>query len=180
MIVLRQPIAKARSAEGGLTLIETMVAAVVLLVGVVAMMGMFGVAVTQNQDQGKLAVQAATYGQNKLQQLESLPFLDSSSNTSVWPPVSTGGTGLCGAMAPGTTCGGIDPSAPVTGFIDYLDTNGNPVAGLAGAAFVRQWEIATDATGTLKTITVFTRAIASAPPAPPTVTLVATKTNKGT
>jgi len=157
-----------------------MVAAVVLLVGVVAMMGIFGVAVSQNQDQGKLAVQTATYCQNKLQELESLPFLDPSTDTAIWPPAQTGGTGLCGAMAPGTTCGGIDPSAPVAGFVDYLDADGNPVTGLAGAAFVRQWKIAADATGTLKTITVSTRAIAPAPPPPPTVTLVAEKTNKGT
>lgn len=168
-----------QSSESGLTLIETMVAAVVLLVGVVAMMGMFGVAVGQNQDQGRLAVQTATYCQNKLQELESLPFLDSSTNTSTWPPAPTGGTGLCGAMAPGTTCGGIDPTAPVPGFVDYLDADGNPLAGLAEAAFVRQWEIETDSTGTLKTITVFTRAIAPSPPAPPTVTLVAEKTNQG-
>ncbi|HVB98615.1 MAG TPA: hypothetical protein VNJ12_04690 [Candidatus Dormibacteraeota bacterium] len=171
-----------RSPESGLTLIETMVASVVLLVGVVAMMGMFGVAVSQNQDQGRLAVQTATYCQNKLQELESLHFLDSSTDTGTWPPSLSGGTGLCGAMLPGATatCGGIDPSAPVSGFVDYLDADGNPVEGLAGAVFVRQWEITTDATGTLKTITVFTRAIAPGPPPPPTFTLVATKTNKGT
>lgn len=169
-----------RSSESGLTLIETMVAAVVLLVGVVAMMGMFGVAVSQNQDQGRLAVQTATYCQNKLQDLESLHFLDSSTNTSTWPPATTGGTGLCGAMAPGATCGGIDPAAPVTGFVDYLDADGNQVPGIAGATFVRQWEITTDSMGTMKTITVFTRAVAPAPPSPPTVTLVATKTNRGT
>lgn len=177
---LRKRLAENRRPEGGLTLIETMVAAIVLLVGVVAMMGVFGVAVSQNQDQGRLAVQTATYCQNKLQELESLNFLDSSTDTSTWPPSPTGGTGLCGAMLPGTTCGGIDPTAPVPGFVDYLDADGNPVAGIAGAAFVRQWEITTDATGTLKTITVFTRAVAPAPPAPPTVTLVATKSNKGT
>jgi type II secretory pathway pseudopilin PulG len=169
-----------QSSEAGLTLIETMVAAVVLLVGVVAMMGMFGVAVRQNQDQGRLAVQTATYCQNKLQELESLKFLDSSTDTSTWPPASSGGTGLCGDMAPGTTCGGIDPASPVSGFVDYLDSDGNPVTGLAGAAFVRQWQIVADATGTLKTITVLTQAVEPSPPPPPTVTLVAIKTNKGT
>jgi len=42
-----------------------MVAAVVPLVGVVAKMGMFGVAVGRNQGQRRLAVQTATYCQNK-------------------------------------------------------------------------------------------------------------------
>ena len=79
---LRKRTAENRRLEGGLTLIETMVASIVLLVGVVAMMGIFGVAVSQNQDQGRLALQTATYCQNKLQELESLKFLDSSTDTS--------------------------------------------------------------------------------------------------
>jgi type II secretory pathway pseudopilin PulG len=166
--------------ETGLTLIETMVAAVVLLIGVVAMMGMFGVAVSQNQGQGRLAVQTATYCQNKLQDLSSLKFTDSTTDTTVWPPAGSGGTGLCGALAAGSVCGSIDPGAPGAGFIDYLDANGNRVGTEAAARFIRQWQITSDATGTLKTITVYTRAVAPSPPAPPTVTLVAVKTNRGT
>jgi Tfp pilus assembly protein PilV len=54
-----------QASAAGFTPIETMVAAVVPLVGVVAMMGMFGVAVGRNQGQGRLAVQTATYCQNK-------------------------------------------------------------------------------------------------------------------
>jgi type II secretory pathway pseudopilin PulG len=171
---------RVRGQERGLTLIETMVAAVVLLVGVVAMMGMFGVAVGQGQTEGRLAMQTATYCQNKIQQLASLKFTDAATDTTVWPPLATGGTGLCGALAASSTCGSIDPAAPVTGFVDYLDGNGNTVATAATARFVRQWQIAGDPTGTLKTITVLTRAIAPSPPPAPQVTLVTVKTNRGT
>lgn len=156
-----------------------MVAAVVLLVGVVAMMGMFGVAVGQNQSQGRLAVQTATYCQNKLQQLDALKFLDSTTDTTVWPPAATGGTGLCGAMAGNATCGSVDPASPEAGFVDYLDANGNHVASGAGAAFEREWQVTTDATGTLKTITVLTQALAPGATEPPSVTMVTLKTNQG-
>lgn len=171
---------KTRAFEAGLTLIETMVAAVVLLVGVVAMMGVFGVAVSQNQGQGVLAVQTATYCQNKIQQLAVLKFTDSASDTTVWPTAPTGGQGLCGALAPSTTCGGINPAAPVSGFVDYLDAEGNRLGSSAGALFIRQWQISMDAAGTMKTITVFTRAVGPSPPPPPTATLATTKTSRGT
>lgn len=170
----------AQTSEAGLTLIETMVASVVLLVGVVAMMGLFGVAVSQNRGQGSLAVQTATYCQNKLQQLLALKFSDSASDTTVWPTAPTGGPGLCGDLAPDAACGSIDPAAPVSGFVDYLDPGGNRVSSASAAKFIRQWRISADPTGTLKTITVFARAVAPSPPPPPTITLVAVKTSRGT
>ncbi len=142
-----------RSARAGFTLVETLVACLVLLVGVVAVMSLFGLSGRENYAQGRLGVWLTLYAQNKLGQLNALDFSDCSTDTTVWPPAPTGGTGLCN-LAPGQSCGSVDPAHPVDGFVDYLDANGNPVGGITEAVFVRQWAIAADATGQMKTITV--------------------------
>jgi hypothetical protein len=62
-----------RSSEAGFTLGETAVAVMVPLAGVVAMMRIFGVAVSRNQGQGRLAVQTATYCQNQFLRVPNRP-----------------------------------------------------------------------------------------------------------
>lgn len=154
-----------------MTLIETMVACLVLMVGVVAMMGLFGVATRENATQGRQVVWLTTYAENKLAQLMALDFTDSTTDTTRWPAVPSGGTGLC-ALPPGTSCGSVDPAVPLPGFMDFLDAAGNLLSDARGAAFVRQWQIVADGTGTAKTITVTVRPLVG-----PTggATLVATK-----
>ncbi len=165
-----------KSAQAGFTLVETLVACLVLLVGVVAVMSLFGVSARENYTQGRLGVWLTLYAQNKLGQLNALDFNDSLTDTTVWPPATTGGTGLCN-LAPGQSCGSVDPAHPVTGFVDYLDASGNLLGGAAGAAFVRQWEIVADVTGQMKTITVTVWPLTGTPGSVEGVTLVATKYN---
>jgi hypothetical protein len=55
--------------------------------------------------------------------------------------------------------GSINPAAPLTGYVDYLDINGNPLGGGATAPanwyYIRVWQIATPAGSTnVKQITV--------------------------
>ena len=50
--------------DSGVTLLETMIASAVLLVGVLAMLSLFGVAVSQNWNQGDRATRTTEYAQD--------------------------------------------------------------------------------------------------------------------
>ena len=80
-------------------------------------------------------------------------------------------------MAASTTlpAAGIDPAAPVTGYVDYLDPSGTPVSASA-ALYIRQWSISTGTATTLKTVTVMVKATRSMGPGKaPSVMLVSYK-----
>jgi len=124
-----------RHDERGLTLIETMIAAAILLIVVVGVLNLFTMAITTNQQQGNIATRTTEYAQDKMEQLMALSFNDRTSNTTVFPVTPTGGTGLVSG-------GSIPPAAPLAGYVDYLDENGNLLTGVAGASYVRQWQIA--------------------------------------
>jgi Tfp pilus assembly protein PilV len=147
-----------RSRERGVTLIETVIASAVLLIGIGGVLGMFTVAVSQDSSRGDTATRTAVFSQDKMEQLLALNFNDSSANTTVYPTATTGGTGLGGVMAGSATVGGINPASPVTSYVDYLD-NGAQQTTAAGANFMRQWKITTNAAGNLKTITVLTTVV---------------------
>jgi len=72
-------------------------------------------------------------------------------------PNGTGG----GSFAPGSSVGSIPPAAPVTYFVDYLDTNGNLLTSSAGAYYTRQWQVSLDSTSCLKTITVVASSVSA-------------------
>src|SRR5712691_7793383 len=131
-----------RGSSNGLGLIEVLIAMSILLVGLGAMLNLFMLAAGLNANQGEVAKRVTEYAQDKMEQLLSLDFLDSGSDTTVYPIAATGGTGLGGAMAASTTlpAAGIDPASPVTGYVDYLDASGTPVSASA-ALYVRQWSI---------------------------------------
>jgi Tfp pilus assembly protein PilV len=143
----------------GATLIETVVALLILMIGVMAVLGLLSVAVTQNWNQGDRATRTTEYAQDKMEQLLALNFTDSTSNTALYPTASTGGTGLGGIMAGSTTVGGVVSGTPVTQYVDYIDSSGNLQASSTGALYIRQWSISTNPSGNLKTITVVTRAV---------------------
>ena len=90
-----------RARQRGITLIETMVAAVVLLIGCGATMSLFSVAVAQISSQGDVGTRVTQYAQDKMEQLMVLSFEDFSTDTTVDPLQPTGGTGLGGVMAGG-------------------------------------------------------------------------------
>jgi hypothetical protein len=123
---------------------------------------MTAVSITTTENQGHLGVRAAEYTQDKMEQLNSLAFVDGAgggagtgTDTTVasFTAATTGGNGL---LAGGSTTYG----AAVAGYVDYLDKDGNPLGGGAnppdGWFYVRMWQITDDATGKLKTITVRT------------------------
>jgi type II secretory pathway pseudopilin PulG len=134
----------------GMTLLETMIALTILLIATVGIltMGMMATGTTENQ--GHLAARTSEYAQDKMEQLISLAYGDSSTDTTAFPPVSTGGTGLA-------VGGSSDPTSPVTtpgtGYVDYLDISGQPVSSTGNWYYIRVWQISQPATN-LKQITV--------------------------
>lgn len=161
---------KASRRESGMTLIETLIAGIVLMVGIVGLMGAYTVSITQNWNQGDRATRTTEYAQDKMEQLMALSFSDTASNTAVYPPTTTGGTGL-------TPGGGITLSSPVTGYVDYVDDTGTQQTSAAAATYIREWTITENAANNLKTITVVTTALTSlgGGGVAPSTTLVCTK-----
>ena len=131
--------------QNGIALLETVIALAVLLVVSVGVMSLAGVAISTTENQGHLQARTAEYAQDKMEQLLALTFCDSSTDTTVFPAVSPGGQGLAGCVDPvaGTpsTGGGLNINAPVAGYVDYVDGNGNPVAAAANWQYVRVWQI---------------------------------------
>lgn len=162
------PFCKPSKSQAGLTLIEAVIALAVLLVVAVGVLALGSVAMTTTENQGHLMARTAEYGQDKLEQLLALKFCDATSDTTVLPTSPAGGQGLAGCAAPlnnnGTGVGGSsDPNAPVAGFVDYLDINGNLLPVGAGGApgawkYIRVWQISSaNATNTVKQVTVTVR-----------------------
>jgi hypothetical protein len=171
-------IPRKRSRQRGISLIETMIASVVLVIGFAGTMSIFSVAVVRNSNNGEIGTLTTEYSQDKMEQLMALSFSDGTSDTTVYPSSPTGGTGLGGAMSGNHTVGSVDPSSPSAGYVDYLDRSGNLLSSSSGAFFTRQWSIATNGAGNLKTINVVTRTIAlpAAQGAPPVTSLVCSMT----
>jgi type II secretory pathway pseudopilin PulG len=165
--------------QSGMSLLETMVALTILLIASIGIMTIAALAMTTTEDQGHLAARATEYAQDKMEQLIALSYGDTTTDTTVFPAASSGGTGL-------STGGSADPSAPSSGYIDYLDSSGNQLTlGSGGTApsnwfYVRVWKIeAPTGTTNLAKITVSAKVrsqIGKPAGALPQTTLVSIKT----
>ena len=138
MKIKAKRLVRTKQLQSGLTLIETMIALVVLLIAAAGILAATTVAIPTTENQGHLSARATEYAQDKMEQLLNLKFCDATSDTTQFPTVNAGGTGL-------TIGGSIPPAAAVNGYVDYLDVNGNLLGG--GAAppanwyFRRQWQV---------------------------------------
>jgi prepilin-type N-terminal cleavage/methylation domain-containing protein len=137
--------------DAGFTLIETMVALCVLLIVAAGLLPLGLIAVTTTENQGHLLARTTEYAQDKLEQLMSLTYGDSTSDTRVFPATELNGSGL-------TVGGSSNPDAPVALYVDYLDAEGTliPSVGVtapAGWYYKRVWAVAQPAAN-LKRITV--------------------------
>jgi hypothetical protein len=158
----RRAFARSRNSQTGMSFLETIVALALLLVVSSGVMGLASVAVSTTETQGHLAARTAEYAQDKMEQLLALKFCDSVTDTTVFPAVNTGGTGLgpactniTSAVPTAVAGGGLSPTAPTTGYVDYLDASGNLVASTANWEYVRVWQISVPAGSVgLKQITV--------------------------
>jgi hypothetical protein len=174
----------AARSQRGVTLVETLVAGIVLMIVVVGLLPVFVFGLQTTNTQGNVATRTTEYAQDKMEQLLALTFSDGTTDTTVYPAAANGCAGsTCGlgggAMAASTSIGSIPPAAVVTYFVDYLDVNGTLLTSSTGAYYTRQWKISIDATQNLKTITVVVTSVDS--PGinglAPSATLVSVKAN---
>ncbi len=165
--------------EAGTTLIETAIACGILLVVMGGLMGMSLIATSITENQGHLGARTTEYAVDKMEQLLALTYGDAQSDTTVFPSINTGGTGLA-------VGGSSDATAPVVGYVDYLDVSGNalcttvsPCTAVPPATwyYMRAWQVSTPSANLSKiTITAtVARSVAVANKA--TATISAYKTN---
>jgi Tfp pilus assembly protein PilV len=145
--------------DRGVSLIETMIAVLVALIGVFSIGSLIFQATVTNKNQGTEVTRATIYAQDKMEKLLSLDFATCNqglatnptycgtsaswtynSSTSTW----TAGAGLTGTgWNTGLTAGGIltpmqtacptSTTDPTLGYVDFLDTNGVQLPSTAGA-----------------------------------------------
>ena len=146
---MESPVA-ARAGEAGVSLIETLIAMSLLLIAIAGLGSMGVVGLTTTENQGHLSARATEYAQDKMEQLLVLAYGDAQSDTRVFPAAAAGGTGLA-------VGGSSNPAAPVAGYVDYLDQNGNLLPVSAGVPanwfYKRVWAV-TSPSANLKQITV--------------------------
>jgi hypothetical protein len=131
--------------ERGSTLIEALVATLILTTGLLSMAGLVQVAATSNRV-AKNGTLAGILAEQKIEQLRALawefdasgfPVTDVSTDTTVLPESPSGGTGLQGAPH------SLQENTP--GFVDHLDGGGRIVGRAtqppASAVYTRRWSI---------------------------------------
>lgn len=143
--------ANAAGSESGFSLLETMVALMVVLVAAAGLLPLGVIAFSTSENQGHLSARASEYAQDKLEQLMSLAYGDTTSDTRVFPAQDLGGSGL-------TIGGSANPAAPVALYVDYLDIDGSLIPSPSGAPpagwyYQRVWRV-TSPQANLKQITV--------------------------
>lgn len=166
-----------RKRQLGMSLLETMIALALLLLVSAGIMGLATVATSSTETQGHLASRTTEYAQDKMEQLLALKFCDGPPNptatdTTVFPAVvDATGTGLAGCSSPGnppatpptpSSGGGLDPTNPVAGYVDYLDSAGNLTTATSTTDpwyYIRVWQISVPTGSTaLKQISVLAQA----------------------
>ncbi len=136
--------------EQGTTLIETMVALGIMLLVLGGIMSLMGLSSNSIENNGHLAARTTEDAQDKMEQLLVLAYGDSTTDTTVFPAVSAGGTGL--ALG-----GSTNPAAPVNGYVDWLASDGTLLGGGTAAPvnwfYERVWAV-TNYTPNVKQVTV--------------------------
>lgn len=153
-------------------MLETVCATAILWVAMCGLIPLFAIAMSVNSNQGEMGTRCTEYAQDKMEQLLALRinktsdgsgFTDTTSDTTVYPTATTGGTGL---SAGGSIVLGSPVTSPGTGYVDYLASDGTPLGSAstppATAFYVRQWQITLDASGNFKTVYVIAAPLSSA------------------
>jgi prepilin-type N-terminal cleavage/methylation domain-containing protein len=130
----------------GFSLIEVLVATAVTTIGTLAVAQLCAISIRMNHD-ARATTAATLLASQKMEQLRALawtwdalglPVSDLTTDTTVVPPSSAGGTGLS-VSPPGTL------ATTTPGYCDFVDENGGSLGGggapPAATAFVRRWSI---------------------------------------
>jgi type II secretory pathway pseudopilin PulG len=138
---------------GGFSILETVFALAILMIVALGLLPLGVIATTNTENQGHLMARTTEYAQDKMEQLLSLKFGDSTSDTRAFPATTSGGTGLA-------IGGSADPDAPADKYVDYLDIDGKLLTSSGTTApadwfYKRVWQVAFVGTSTtLKQVTV--------------------------
>jgi Tfp pilus assembly protein PilV len=119
--------------ESGMTLIESLIAILVLLVGLLGMAEVLAFSVIASKTHGRDSGKATVAARDKMEELTGLDFSDTTTNVAVNPPFPANGVGL-------TAGGSIYPADPVASYSDYLDLAGRRTTA-ASPGYTRQWQI---------------------------------------
>jgi Tfp pilus assembly protein PilV len=139
---------KKLSEERGMTLVETMIALMVLLFGLMAMAQVLAFSIVASKTLGRDSTKTTAFARDKMEELQSLSFADVHTNVTVNPPYPTNGVGL-------TAGGSVPPASLAEGYYDYLDSAGARTDSEA-ALYTRQWQILADGTNIKKIIVAVT------------------------
>jgi len=134
------------ASQEGFSLVEVLVAVVILVTGLIAVAELFIISTNANRA-ARRVTSTAVLAQQKIEQLRGLtwgfddfglPISDYSTDVTVTPPTSSGGAGL----QPST---GDTLAKATSGYVDYLDAFGAWVgtgaSPPAGAVYERRWSI---------------------------------------
>ena len=134
------------SGESGFSLIEVLIATLILAIALVSLAQLFALSTKSNMG-ARNTTYTAVLAQQKLEELRSLtwgfdtlglPISDTASNTAVSPETPGGGTGL--APSPAGSLG-----ANTDGYVDYVGQFGTKLGGgatpPAGTVYVRRWSV---------------------------------------
>ncbi|HEV2378485.1 MAG TPA: hypothetical protein VG206_01665 [Terriglobia bacterium] len=159
-----------RADERGLTLIETMLAVTVAVVGAFGISSVIYVATATTKNQGTETTRATIYAQDKMEKLLSLASVPvagvtTASFTNCTQAASTQQASYPDCNATGITAGGwvtgllaggatspLQSSCPSSGasvgYVDFIDASGNQLTGTScsaattnGFSYVRMWQI---------------------------------------
>ncbi len=115
--------------ERGMTLVESLIAMLILLVALLAMAQVLAFSVIASKNYGQDAGKTTVSARDKMEELTGMGFTYTFTN----PSDTFTDTRL-------TAGGSLYPSTPVTGYADYFDTVGGTAAA-SDAVYVRQWQI---------------------------------------
>ena len=119
-----------RPPGSGFSLLEVMMALVVLGVAVLSLASIFGIAAARTHSQSALSEDIVVC-QSKMEELRTLSFTDTTTDTTTVPYGSSGS---------GLSVGG-STTTPTTGYVDYLDASAQHLASSTGAVYTRLWQI---------------------------------------
>lgn len=140
------------TSERGTSLIETVIATSLLLVVTIGLLSMATLATVYTENHGHLEARTTEYAQDKMEQLLVLVYTDTVSDTTAFPALPSGGTGLA-------VGGSLNTSSPVNGYVDWLSQDGDLLGGGTTPPtewfYQRVWQVTTPATG-IKQIAVTT------------------------
>lgn len=142
--------------DRGFTLVETMVAVFVALIGVFSLGNVIFQATVFDKNQGSENARATIYAQDKIEDLLALDFANCNKSSGL-QPVSCNTTGInASGWMQGLLAGGaVSPlqldcpaGGATVGYVDNLDLNGLSISGSdcsavssSSVAYVRQWQI---------------------------------------